>query len=124
MIGAALRRFFRLGRLARPAATVPEAVALSVKAATVVRRNTPDHETGAERIVCAAPVLGVFEWHGLRPAAELIAARWPELSPEGARRAARLLAETIRDRLDHAPRRRSRRRRSWTHDIEEFPPHV
>lgn len=120
MIGAALRRFFRLGRLDRPGATVPEAVALAVKAATVVRRNTPDHETGAERIVCAAPLLGVFEWRGTRPAAELIRARWPEVSPEGAARAARLMAEVIRDRLDHAPRRRSRRRRGWVHHIEEF----
>ncbi|MCZ8133425.1 MAG: hypothetical protein O9248_00090 [Rhodobacteraceae bacterium] len=120
MIVETVRRFLRLGRQVRPAATVPNAVALAVLGATVVRRNTPDPETGAERIVCAAPTLGIFEYHGTRPAAELIRARFPEISPEGAARAARLLAGAIRDRLDHTPRRRPRRRRGWVHHIEEF----
>jgi len=92
---------------------LPPDLVQAVQTASVIKRNDPDPETGEERQVVRVVGIGMFPWSGLDPAADRIARAWPEISDRAAQRAAQLLAAELAA-LDHAGRRRGRRRRhSW-----------
>lgn len=95
---------------------LPRELLLAIERATIAARGEPDAD-GDQRITVHAVGLGSFNWEGTKPAAARILRHWPEIEAAGARRAARLLADTIanRQRADFSGDRG--RRGSWVFDL-------
>lgn len=117
MLGA-LQKMFGRGDAAPSdlSGGVPADLALAIEAASVTNRGEPDPETGDVRVMVRAAGLGAFYFEGIDPTAERIARQWPNVSPQGARRAARLLASVVAAHNRDTYRRRDRRG-GWVWDF-------
>lgn len=115
---AAIMQRLRGGADAAPESLpLPPELVQGITYATIAARPGADPESGDSRVLVQSAALGgAFYWEGTKPAAERIARLWPDLGPTGARRAARLLADTVAARM-RADFRGDRGRRGWVWDL-------
>lgn len=95
---------------------LPRELLVAIERATIAARGEPD-EHGDTRITVHAVGLGSFNWEGTKPAAARILRHWPEIEEAGARRAARLLADTVAGRMRADFSGDRHRRKGWVFDL-------